>query len=108
MSKESDATTTTVDSYSLDELAKKVLKELLTMGVDPEVASAFICFRFHPQCPWGLGRIKLNDMMTYAIVRPTDDSMEKVECVFVATNEKMTCLSELQGIEKIPEKSKLN
>lgn len=105
MSKDSDASTTT---YSLDELAKQVETQLLSLGVDPEVAKAFVCFRFHPECPWGLGQIKLNDMMTYAIVRPTDENMENVEAVFVATHAGMTCLSELQGIEKIPEKSKLN
>lgn len=105
MSNDSDASTTT---YSLDEMATQVLKQLLALGVEPEVARAFICFRFHPQCPWGLGRIKLNDMETYAIVRPTDDAMESIEAVFIATDYKMTCLSDLSGLEVVPEKSKLN
>lgn len=105
MSNDSAASTTT---YSLDELATQVLKQLLALGVDPTVAQAFICFRFHPQCPWGLGRVKINDIQTYAIVRPTDDSMENVECVFVATEESMKFLTDLQGIEQIPDKSKLN
>lgn len=93
---------------TLDELADDVLKQLIATGVDEEVAKAFVCFRFHPQCPWGLGRIKINDMLTYAIVRPTDQSMSNVEAVFVATHESMTCFSELQGLETIPDKSQLN
>ena len=93
---------------TLEELADEVLKQLVATGVDEEVAKAFVCFRFHPTCPWGLGRIKVNDMLTYAIVRPTNASMENVEAVFVATHESMTCFSDLQGLEVIPHKSQLN
>lgn len=102
MSNDSDAPST------LQELAESVCADLIATGVDPDVARAFVCFRFHPQCPWGLGRVKLNDMLTYAIVRPTDDSFEKVECVFVAATESLKGITELQGLEQVPEKSKLN
>lgn len=100
--------TKAVVAQSLDELADSVYKELVAVGVDEAVAKAFVCFRFHPQCPWGLGRIKINDMQTYAIVRPTDESMENVEAVFVATEKSMTCFSDLAGLEVIPPKSQLN
>lgn len=93
---------------TLQELAESVCRDLIAAGTDPEVAKAFVCFRFHPQCPWGLGRIKVNNMQTYAIVRPTDESMENVEAVFVATEKSMSCFSDLQGLEVIPPKSQLN
>jgi hypothetical protein len=102
MSKQEDAVPT------LQELAESVCRDLIAAGTDPEVAKAFVCFRFHPQCPWGLGRVKVNDMFTYAIVRPTGESFENVECVFIATNEKLTGISELQGLEQVPEKGKMN
>ena len=100
--------TKAVTAQTLDELAESVYKELVAVGVTEEVAKAFVCFRFHPHCPWGLGRIKVNDMQTFAIVRPTDESMQNVEAVFVATEKTMTCFSDLQGLEVIPPKSQLN
>jgi hypothetical protein len=97
-----------IGPMTLDDLAENVYKELLTVGVSSEVAKAFVCFRFHPQCAWGLGRVRVNDMETFAIVRPLEDDRTKVEAVFVATKEGMTGLSELQGIEQLPDKSQLN
>lgn len=89
------------------ELAVRVYAELITAGVAKDVAQAFICFRFHPECAWGLGRVKIGDIQGYAIVRPKDDSMKDVECVFATVHQGMP-VSELQGLEQIPEKSQLN
>lgn len=88
-------------------LDHQVLANLLATGVPEEVAKAFVCMRFHPQCPWGLGKIKVADMDTFAVVRPADDTMQQVECVMVFTRDTMP-LSDMRGLEQIPDKSQLN
>lgn len=84
-----------------------VLQQLLATGVPMEIAKAFVCFRFHINCPWGLGKVKIGDMETYSVVRPANEEMTQVECVFVATREGMP-LSDMRGLEQIPDKSQLN
>jgi hypothetical protein len=96
-----------VETETLDEIARRVGAELIGAGVPVEVAKAFVCFRFHPHCPWGLGKIKFQDIEAYAIVRPTDEEMKNVECVFITTAKDLP-LSDLTGLEVIPERSQLN
>lgn len=92
---------------SLDDIAKECYQQLIASGVDDSVARSFVCLRFHPECAWGLGKIDIADMETYAIVRPMDQTLNNVECVFAATLQGMP-FSNLRGLMQIPDKKDLN
>lgn len=95
------------DGQTLQELAEATCLKLVAHGTPLEVAKAFVCFRFHPQCAWGLGRISLGDVSTYAIVRPVSEDFQNVECVFMVADKRLP-LSDLTGLETIPEKKYQN
>lgn len=80
------------------EAIKQLIDDVVAKGLTEEFAADFICLRFHPDHPWGIGAMKLNNEHTVPVLVCASEVEGKVRVVLVGYHESMK-LRDTHGLE---------